>query len=257
MIEQMFDSDGRPMPAWPDRVTGDALPRWCSISADDVGPSRSSPSGDPPHRLRRRDGARPDPARARRCGGPRDPAPGRRREPPQPPGLRLPPLLAAERRTRRARSTTARVDDRVLRPRHQGDRRHRHGLGRHQGVSERQRRRRDQRGPCQGRPGRPDVPAVRLRQPPEDDGVPQQRLGPGPVHRPGARPHGPPLGRRRELRLRADAGVDDAALPRVPRQVQHRDGRALPRRDARQRDVRRRAALADHAASSRSSTSSS
>ena len=43
----------------------------------------------------------------------------------------------------------------------------------------------------------------------EDDRVPRQHRCPGPVHRPGARPDGPPLRRRRELRLRADAGVDD------------------------------------------------
>ena len=50
----------------------------------------------------------------------------------------------------------------------------------------------------------PDVPALRLgRRLPEDDQVPDEHRGPGPLHRRGARPDGGAQGGRRQPRLRA------------------------------------------------------
>ena len=68
-----------------------------------------------------------------------------------------------------------------------------------------ERRRGHERRARQGRPGRPDVPAVRLGQADQDDGLPPQPGRPDALHPAGHGADGPPVGRRRELRLRADA----------------------------------------------------
>ena len=125
----------------------------------------------------------------------------------------------------------ARLHDRVLRARHQGRRQPRHRLGRLQGVRRRRRGGGDQRGPRQGRPGRPDLPALRLAaRCPKMSAFLAQHGRPGPVHRrrrstswPRARPTA-----RASTSSRCSA-ADARVVPGVRRPVPDGDAGALPR----------------------------
>ena len=158
----------------------------------------------------------------------------------QPHRVRLPAVLAARLGHGRPAAIRPRLDDRVLRSRDRRQRIDRADRRRREGLPERQRDRGDERRACRGRPGRPDVPALRRRRPAQDDRVPRQHDRPEPVHRPGPRPHGPALGGRREPRLRAAAGDPIARLPRVRRPVRQGDAGPHPGRPARRRDLGRR-----------------
>ncbi len=151
---------------------------------------RPAPAGLPPGRHRRA---------ARRRGRTSDRGPGRHRDPAAHPGhqaddqggLRLSPLLAARFGDRRPAPLRARLDDRVLRARHQVDGRPRHGLGRLQGICRRRCGGRHQRGPRSRRPRGAHLPALRHRVGlPEDDRVPQQHDRPGSLHQGSARVDG-------------------------------------------------------------------
>ena len=117
------------------------------------------------------------------------------------------PVLASRLGHGRPDQLRPRLDDRVLRARHQVERSHRPQLGRLQGIRRRGGRGRHQRRPRPRRPGRAHVPALRLEgRLPEDDQVPEEPRGPGPVHRRGARPDGRAQGGRRRSRLRSRPG---------------------------------------------------